>query len=83
MPRGEQRSLELLEGIAAVAAGSGIDIEHAMWLVQTEPLIAIERLAVVHESLGWITNQVSQARQAWEKAGKPDIYNNHQQGHLL
>ena len=81
--RGVRRSQELLENIAALAAGMGITASMAMYDVQTEPLEAIAKIAIIHESLGWITNEVSQARQAWEKAGKPDIYTAHQQGHLL
>lgn len=83
MPRGEGRTRELLEGIAAVAAGTGITAFMAMYEVQAEPLEAIAKIAVIHESLGWINKAVNQAAQAWEKAGKPDIYSNHQQGQLF
>ena len=81
--RGVRRSQELFEGIAATTAGLGIDVADIMWLVQTEPLIAIERLAVVHEKLGRLNKEANQVRQAWVKAGKPDIYTPHQQGQLF
>ena len=59
--RGVRRSQELLENIAALAAGMGITAFMAMYDVQTEPLEAIAKIAVIHESLGWINNEVSQA----------------------
>lgn len=74
MARGESKTRELLEGIAAVAAGSGIDVYHAMQEIQVEPLEAIRRLAVVHENLGWIQREINQVATIWQQQGQPDIY---------
>ena len=65
MPGGKDKTPAILDDIAAVAAGSGIDAFVAMYAVQTEPLIAIATIAVIHEKLCWIQQEVARARATW------------------